>query len=508
LPNKSRVRVTLVSVLLVLMAVASAFSIGAAHAAPTTITAYKATIPVNVKGTYSASSWTDTQSVLDPSSGINFAVKQNGTGWLFLMVYKGGTAFCSDTSCYGGIELGSLSNTAVMGTASTPTIMILASPSFKGDVDEFVSTGEQTPTTVESMGYTTQSVCGLSTTGGNYVVQCYRPFTLKNASPYDFPTLGVGSTIEIGFAVGEYSQPGEHAASDMSTYVLTFSSATTTSTLSSTSTSSSTTSTTTSTSSSKSTTTTTTTTSLTPTTTTTTTSTTTTTPTTTTSSTTASTTTTKSTTTTSSTTSAPSSSTTSTTASTSSSSTPVVRISVTTDSATYVGTQGGLISGTVSGGTAGTQIQISITNSLGQVVYTATVPLQANGTFTDAFPTGGGSLWVAGIYAVTATYGTTSPINASKTFYYSLTASATTTVVSSVTHLNTVTTTASVTGPTSTVTATGTNTVTQTSTMTTTSMTTSTSVPAWAYGVMIVLLAVGLAVCYMVSGPRRGGVKA
>lgn len=181
---------------------------------------------------------------------------------------------------------------------------------------------------------------------------------------------------------------------------------------------------------------------------------------------------------------------------------------MTTDSATYVGTQSGLISGTVPGGTAGSQIQISITNSLGQVVYTGTATLMANGTFTDAFKTGGGSLWVAGIYGVTATYGTASPINASKTFTYSLTASMTTTVVSTVTQTNTATTTASVTGPTSTVIASGTNTVTQTSTMTTTSTTTSTSVPTWAYGVMIVLLAIGLAAGYMVSGTRRTGVKA
>jgi cobalamin biosynthesis Mg chelatase CobN len=44
-----------------------------------------------------------------------------------------------------------------------------------------------------------------------------------------------------------------------------------------------------------------------------------------------------------------------------------------------------------------------------------------------------------------------------------------------------------------------------TTTMTTTSTTNSTSVPSWAYGVMVVLLILGLAIGYVVAGPRLRG---
>jgi hypothetical protein len=122
-------------------------------------------------------------------------------------------------NCFAGIELGHENNTAPMGSPSTPTIMILASPSFTGNVDDFVSTGEFTPTPVEQDGFKTQTTCGLGYTGGVYTAECYRPFKLVDASPYDF-NFTVGSTAELGFAVGVFTQPGDHLATDMSTYTL------------------------------------------------------------------------------------------------------------------------------------------------------------------------------------------------------------------------------------------------------------------------------------------------
>jgi hypothetical protein len=113
-----------------------------------------------------------------------------------------------------------------MGTADTPTIMILASSSFKGNVQEFISTGDAAPLPVEANGYKTQTVCALNLVGETYTAECYRPFTLSNPSPYDF-NLTVGTTVEIGFAVGDCaSQSGNHLATDMLTYTLTFSSQT------------------------------------------------------------------------------------------------------------------------------------------------------------------------------------------------------------------------------------------------------------------------------------------
>ena len=138
---------------------------GSAHAATDAVTAYKSSIPVNVKGAYSSSQWTDTATLNEPTSGITFAVKQNGTGWLFLMIWKTSVFYCSDVNCFGGIELGYANNTEAMGSPTTPTIMILASTSFKGNVDEFIATGESTPTSVESLSYKTQSVCGVTLTG-------------------------------------------------------------------------------------------------------------------------------------------------------------------------------------------------------------------------------------------------------------------------------------------------------------------------------------------------------
>ena len=101
--------------------------------------------------------------------------------------------------------------------------MILASQSFSGNIDEFVSTGPFTPATVESQGYSTQSTCGLTLSGTSYTATCYRPFATSNASPGDVK-LAVGSTVELGFAVGEFNHPGVHAATTMQSYVLSISS--------------------------------------------------------------------------------------------------------------------------------------------------------------------------------------------------------------------------------------------------------------------------------------------
>jgi len=186
-----------------------------------TFTAYKSQYAINVNSPYVASQWKDTQTIHEPTSGMTVAFKQNSTGLLFLMMWNQ-SSVCSNSSCYGGIELGPLANTGAMGSSSTPTIMVLAGPSFKGDVDEFISTGTFTPTSVETDGYKSQTVCGLTVSGTSYTAICYRPFTLTNASPYD-PKLVVGSTVEIGLAVGEFNQPGVHDATNMQSYVLTIS---------------------------------------------------------------------------------------------------------------------------------------------------------------------------------------------------------------------------------------------------------------------------------------------
>jgi len=199
---------------------ALAFLMGAfspqSASAVTIVKVYQSQHPVTLDGLIQPGEWSDTPIVTDSSSGLTYAFKQNGTGLLFLMQWSESIA-CP--TCFGGIELGHQNNTAVMGAPSTPTIMILASPSFKGSVDDFVSTGEFTPIPVEQDGYTTQTTCGLDYTGGAYTAECYRPFKLNNASPYDF-NFTLGSTAELGFAVGVFTQPGDHLATDMSTYML------------------------------------------------------------------------------------------------------------------------------------------------------------------------------------------------------------------------------------------------------------------------------------------------
>jgi hypothetical protein len=194
------------------------------HAA-TTLTAYRSQQRVSLDGVVEPGEWNDTPLISISSIGMSVAFKQNGTGLLFLMIWQQSSTYCSDKYCYGGIELGPLNNTGYMGTPSTPTLMILVSQSWEG-VDELVSNGNLSPTPVENSGYKTQTTCGFGVVSGTYTAECYRPFNLTNAWPQDF-SLNVGSTVEIGFAVGECNPiPGDHLATLMSTYVLTVSSQT------------------------------------------------------------------------------------------------------------------------------------------------------------------------------------------------------------------------------------------------------------------------------------------
>jgi len=216
--SASRSLVCFSFMLLFLLAVAS---VQPAHA-QTTVTAYKSQVGVTLDGTVQQGEWNDTASMTDPTSTLTVAFKQNGTGLLFLMSWP--EASQCDT-CYAGIELGGLNNTGHMGGPGTAVIIILLSPSYNKSVDEAIGTGEQTPIPVEEFNYRTQSVCALGYSGTVYTAECYRPFKLTNAAPSNF-NITVGTTLELGLAVGDFSAPGTHSATDMSTYLLTISSQT------------------------------------------------------------------------------------------------------------------------------------------------------------------------------------------------------------------------------------------------------------------------------------------
>lgn len=217
---------------LLLLAILSTSHVEQASAAET-LTAYQAQVPVKLDGIVSPGEWNDAQTTNITAAGMDVAFKHNSTGLLILLQWNQSPSACSDQYCYGGIEFGYLNNTGPMGATANPTVMLLLSPSFTGSHDEFISRAEATPTTVESDGYQTQSTCALKLSGTTYTAECYRPFKLSDASPYDpFPSLVAGSPIEIAFAVGEFNQPGLHAATDMSTYVLVLSSQTYTTTTS------------------------------------------------------------------------------------------------------------------------------------------------------------------------------------------------------------------------------------------------------------------------------------
>jgi len=195
-----------------------------AQPAAQTITAYKAQYPVSLDGIVQPGEWNDTPMISISTAGMDAAFKQNGTGLLFLLEWNSSSIFCYDQYCFGGVEFGNLNNTGAMGTGTTPAIMLLLSQSFKGGYDEFISTTDATPSPVEASGHATQSTCGFTVSNGRYTVECYRPFRLTKATSSDpFHSLAAGSPIEIGFAVGEFSQPGLHEATDMSTYLLSLS---------------------------------------------------------------------------------------------------------------------------------------------------------------------------------------------------------------------------------------------------------------------------------------------
>lgn len=213
-----------------LIALLSASSLQKASAVQT-ITVYQATTPVTLDGVVQPGEWSDTPIINITSAGMGVAFEHNSTGLLMLFQWQNNTSSCSDKYCFGGVEFGDLNNTGPMGATATPTIMLLLSPSFSGSYDEFISKAEITPTPVEQNGYKTQSTCALKLSGTIYTAECYRPFVLNDASPFDsFPSFVAGSAMEIGFAVGEFNEPGLHAATDMSTYVLILSNQTYTST--------------------------------------------------------------------------------------------------------------------------------------------------------------------------------------------------------------------------------------------------------------------------------------
>jgi len=220
-------RFAFVPIALLLAIMLSASTVQRTTAAAQTITAYQAQGPVKLDGVVEPNEWTDAQIVNITTSGMGVAFKHNSTGLFMLFQWKQSSNFCKDNFCYAGMEMDYLNNTSVMGGFATPAVMMLLSPSFTGGVDEFISKAETTPATVESAGYKTQSTCATALSGTTYTGECYRPFKLNNASPYDpFPTLAAGSSIEVGFAVGEFNLPGLHAATDMSSFVLTLSSQT------------------------------------------------------------------------------------------------------------------------------------------------------------------------------------------------------------------------------------------------------------------------------------------
>ena len=176
-----------------------------------TLVAYQAQAPVKLDGKVSPGEWSDAQMINDSVSSMGVAFKHNATGLFILMQWPEmiTSGLCTDQYCYGGVEFDNASNVGVMGTALNPAIMLLVSPSFKGGYDEFISQAETTPTSVETDGYKTQSTCALALSGTVYTAECYRPLHLTNASPHD-PFLGLasGTSIEVGFAVGEFSEPG------------------------------------------------------------------------------------------------------------------------------------------------------------------------------------------------------------------------------------------------------------------------------------------------------------
>ena len=150
-------------------------------------------------------------------------------------------------------------------------------------------------------------------------------------------------------------------------------------------------------------------------------------------------------------------------------------------------------------------VTLQVTNPANVLVYAQSVTTTTNGAFNVTVYPGASNLWIAGTYTVKASYGT---LSATSKFTYAPTTTVltTTTQLSTVTSPTTMTQLSTVMSPTtvtvsSTQTVTGpTSVLTSTQTIVSTMTQTTSSVPSWAYGAMIALLIIGLALGYLLMG--------
>jgi cobalamin biosynthesis Mg chelatase CobN len=189
---------------------------------------------------------------------------------------------------------------------------------------------------------------------------------------------------------------------------------------------------------------------------------------------------------------------------------------VVTGASSYLNTQTGTITATITPAPlAGSVVQLQVINPYSTVLFTKAVTIVSGGVVSANFTTGNPYWeWVPGTYTVSATWtaASTTVLVGLAQFSYSgpptpvtstTTTSASTTTATVTSTVQGPTTTVTTAGPATTVTSVSTTagpvtTETSTSTVTQTNSTT----PTWAYGSMIVLLAIGLAIGYVVAGPR------
>jgi len=186
--------------------------------AATELKAYRSRVVPTIDGIASDGEWTDTPSFSETTSGASVAFKHDEKSLYILVVFPKSQPSEKD---FFGIEFDNNGDKAHMGSGSSPDDALFVSPAYKPNngKDAFLM-GFAKQTDDDKAGGTNDVEARMVYSSGNYVVEIRRSLTTNDSKGNDV-SLTVGSSVGIGFTMGEFGKGALHAATDMNTYTLT-----------------------------------------------------------------------------------------------------------------------------------------------------------------------------------------------------------------------------------------------------------------------------------------------